>query len=363
MPTARTYFRDVRILKSDALSGPTTVVVEQDRIVHVGDTIATQGTDVMITGGVLLPGLIDAHVHLLGPDDLQALSRHGVTTCLDMGSWPASKVAALRALEGTCDVRSAGALAVPPGSFQTHIPGFPADAIVAGPDDAALYVERRATEGSDYVKVFLAPPGSPGAMDQATATALAAAAREHGLLSIAHASTVATYAMALDAEFDVLTHAPLDAPLPQPLAERMASEGRIAVPTLTMMRATATTGIRPGLDYEHARTSVAIMHRAGVPLLAGTDANSAPGAPASVSHGSSLADELDLLVDAGLSPWEVLQAATSLPAAHFGLPDRGVIGPDQRADLLLLQADPLDDISALRGGRRVWAAGLEVPTS
>jgi imidazolonepropionase-like amidohydrolase len=101
------------------------------------------------------------------------------------------------------------------------------------------------------------------------------------------------------------------------------------------------------------------MYRAGIPVLAGTDANSAPGAPAQVPHGSSMHRELELLVDAGLSTVDALRAATVLPAKYFGLDDRGAIAPGRRADLLLVDGDPLAGITATRNVQGVWCGGVE----
>jgi imidazolonepropionase-like amidohydrolase len=113
------------------------------------------------------------------------------------------------------------------------------------------------------------------------------------------------------------------------------------------------------LDFENARKTVAALHLAGVPVLAGTDSNMSPGVPANLAHGISLHEELELLVSCGLSTTEALRAATSLPAQYFGLHDRGVIQPGYRADLILVQDDPTEDIKATRSLQRVWIAGHE----
>src|SRR6201999_2434621 len=89
------------------------------------------------------------------------------------------------------------------------------------------------------------------------------------------------------------------------------------------------------LDFSNALASVTALHKAGVPILAGTDAPN-PG----TAHGVSIHRELELLVRAGLSPIETLRAATALPAHSFRLPDRGRIAPGLRADLLLVGGDP-----------------------
>jgi imidazolonepropionase-like amidohydrolase len=166
------------------------------------------------------------------------------------------------------------------------------------------------------------------------------------------------------AGLDILTHVPLDRPIESAQADRLAAAGAVVVPTLTMMKG-IVEHLPPlpagrGPNYEAARVSVHALHAAGVPILAGTDANETPAAPASPPFGSSLHDELELLVDAGLTPVEALRAATSVAAEHFGLDDRGTITPGQRADLVLLDADPTADIRATRAIRGVWIAGERV---
>jgi imidazolonepropionase-like amidohydrolase len=101
--------------------------------------------------------------------------------------------------------------------------------------------------------------------------------------------------------------------------------------------------------------SVARLHAAGVPILAGTDAPN-PG----TAHGPSLHGELELLVRAGLTPVEALRAATSTPARVFRLGDRGRIAPGMRADLVLVDGDPTSDVTATRRITRIWKNGFPV---
>ena len=309
------------------------------------------------SGAVLLPGLIDAHIHLHGRDTLERLSSWGVTTGLDMATWSVETLTSLRGVEGLTDIRSPGLPAIGPGGPHAHIPGMPAEAIQEDPDRAAAFVAARVGEGADYIKIVVEAPGG-GGPTQPVLDALVAAAHDHHKLVVAHAASVGAFRMALDAGADMLTHAPVDQTLDPAEVSRIADSRVVAIPTLTMMEGTAAS--RPAASYDAARDTVTALHDAGVVILAGTDANAAPGVPFQVPHGESLHHELVLLVDAGLTPSEVLRAATSLPAQHFGLTDRGRVDPGLRADLVLIDGDPTTDIRTTRNLRRVWCAGVEV---
>jgi imidazolonepropionase-like amidohydrolase len=352
---------NVRVFDGRELRGPTTVVIEGGFVGSdsAGARIADAGD------ATLLPGLIDAHVHLLNEEHLQQLADFGVTTALDMGAWPPSMVDSLRRRTGMADIRSAGIPATIAGSAHSQLPGYPAGEMVDGPTGAARFVTDRIAEGADYIKLIADIPG----LDQKTLDALVATSHEYGKLTVAHAVSTAAVEMALHAGVDMLTHVPLDRRLTESTAARVLAQKCVSIPTLTMMKgiadrsdaaaASQPKGAAAGPNYEAALGSVAELHRAGVPILAGTDANAGPGIPFSPRHGESLHEELELLIDAGLSSVEALRAATVLPAQHFGLHDRGVIEPGRRADLVLIDGDPIADIRATRQIRRVWCAGVE----
>ena len=142
---------------------------------------------------MLLPGLIDAHVHLQGPETLRQLAEHGVTTGLDMASWPADFVDALRGTTGAADIRSAGTPGIGPAGPHNHIPGMPAEAVLHDPAEARRFVRARVAEGSDYIKIVLEAPGD-GGPDRDSALALVEAAHEQGEQVVAHASTPGAWA-------------------------------------------------------------------------------------------------------------------------------------------------------------------------
>jgi imidazolonepropionase-like amidohydrolase len=105
--------------------------------------------------------------------------------------------------------------------------------------------------------------------------------------------------------------------------------------------------------YEFGIRQTGIAHQAGVSILAGSDAPDSFAFP-----GTGLHDELEHLVQAGLSPLDSLRAATLAPARFLGLVDKaGAIRAGARADIVLLKANPLADISAVRDVDAVVLAG------
>ena len=332
----------VKVFDGNALSEERTVVIEN------GVISAATTADKTVDGqhGTLLPGFIDSHVHLLNVAELEQGTQWGCTTMLDMGS-PAMKLTdSLRHRQGLADIRGPGNSASAPGGIQTTRMGMPASSAVTGPGDAARFVAERVSEKADYIKVIGEDPQRMGtaALNVATIAALVEASHQAGLKVIAHVTTLVALINAADAGVDILTHAPLDAEVDDNLARSLATRGIVSVPTLTMMRAVASLAGRlpthGAISYTHARATVSTLYRAGITILAGTDANQAPASPSPIQHGVALHDELGLLVEAGLTPVEALRSATVVPAEIFGFTDRGVIEAGRRADLLLIEGDP-----------------------
>lgn len=115
------------------------------------------------------------------------------------------------------------------------------------------------------------------------------------------------------------------------------------------------TGVQALNRYpEFTRKVTAALHRAGVPLVAGTDALGLP----LITPGSSLHRELALLHEAGLTPYEALHAATVAPAAFLRKTEEfGTIAVGRRADLLLVDRNPLQDLASLRQPLAVMVRG------
>lgn len=384
---------NVRIFDGTSMIRKGTVVVTDGRIAAVGpDAKAPAGAEVIDgSGATLLPGFIDSHTHAFG-DALQRALVFGVTTELDM--FTSHQFAqAMRAEQskdgapGRADLRSAGTLATAPGGHGTQF-GMPIPTLTK-PEEAQSWVDARIAEGSDYIKIVsedgkaynLQLPG----LDQSIITAVIEAARKRGKLAVVHVSTQDRAKAAIESGAGGLVHIFADR-APEPgFASLVAGKKAFVVPTLTVVESTAAFAsgksltedarlapyLRPdevtnlGRSFpsrpnsptrrENALETVRQLKAAGVPILAGSDAPN-PG----TAHGASIHREMELLVSAGLSPIEALAAATSVPAQAFGLADRGRIAPGLRADLVLVQGDPGQDVIATRNILRIWKGGHPV---
>lgn len=397
---------NVLLFDGEHVTENASVTVDGGRITAVGNAGSGADTDEVIDGEVidgagrtLLPGLIDAHTHVFGSIGNLALAlAYGVTTELDMFSFPPELTGMLAAIaaenDSLADLRTAGSLVCPPG-------GHPAATMsdlptLAGPQGAAAFVAARQAEGSHFIKIMLDDGHHRGVslpmLDVQTAAAVADAARAAGLLSVAHIGDLDSVRQVLEAGIDAFTHVPLEAAMPAELVDAVVAGGVVVIPTLAMMQASsdpaagraygedpriaaflpdeAAAAIRSGEEglavtvasdtheFAHALASTRALHEAGVTILAGTDANNAPGRACPIVHGAAMHRELELLVDSGLTPVEALVAATSGPAAYFGLHDRGRIAPGLRADLLLVDGDATRDITATRSICQVWRRGV-----
>jgi hypothetical protein len=286
---------------------------------------------------------------------------------------------------GEADVFSAGTLVTAPGGHGTEFP-VPIPTLENG-GDAQAFVDARIAEGSHFIKVVMEDGYGDhhfNSLDRATVKAVIAAAHKRGKLAVVHISTLENARAALEAGADGLAHLFVAAKISQADADALAqlaqAKGAFVVPTFSVLESIA--GVKPRdllddpqvaglLDREERgalqtgygpaprpailaapKMVTAAMRRAGVPLLAGTDAGNA-----GTQYGASLHHELAALVDAGLSPREALVAATSAPAKAFRLGRRGQIAKGYKADLVLVEGNPLQDIAATRRIVEVWKDG------
>ena len=383
-------FRGVDVFDGSRMLRRTTVIVRDGMIRAVGPDVAIPPSARVVDGKgkTLLPGLFDAHTHLgvrIAEAFLRDALTFGVTTELEMGGSEASlglrkKIASGETVDGA-DLRTAGIVVTVPKGHPTQMDG-PAIPTLAPGDDVQAFVDARIAEGADYIKIVY-DHAFPTLTKQQLEDVVAAAHRRNKLV-VAHILTQRDARDAIAAGADGLVHVFADSPPEADFAEFAARHHVFVVPTLaviesatgasdkswwqnapnvvsyitpSMRRAldmTMPPGIGAKLKLAHAQAAVGALRRAGVPVLAGTDAPS-PG----LAHGLSLHRELELLVLSGLTPSEALASATSEPARAFGFHDRGRIAEGLRADLLLVNGDPTVDIRATRDIVGVWKLGVQ----
>jgi imidazolonepropionase-like amidohydrolase len=381
---------NVRVFDGIRVIPSATVVVENRTIRSVGRESHGAYTRIDGSGQTLFPGLIDGHGHIGGNrDSLRDAARFGVTTVIDLFDRP-QRMQTLRRLvraEPSCteaDYFSAGAGATVKGGHASFADDQPT---ISGPAEAAAFVDARVAEGSDYIKIIVErgfPPKPLPTLDAATVKALIDAAHRHGKLAIVHATWPDDVRMVVDSGADGLAHLwvssrgrPGD---DEELVRRIKARDVFVVPTLTMVEALTngdgsaslladarlapylSTRARENLKPTRAGSltdpmgryydNVRALHRAGVRIVAGTDAPNR-----GVEHGISLHRELELLVEAGIPPLDALKAATSVAASAYRLKGHGRIVPGAQADMILVKGDPTTDILATRNIVSVWKCG------
>jgi imidazolonepropionase-like amidohydrolase len=385
-----TLVQDVRVFDGKSAHEHRSVLV-RDGVIADADFRGKAPAGARVVDGkdrTLLPGLIDAHVHTWQHFELPLV--FGVTTQVDMFTGVPvmqriSKAMAEGRNQGEADVFSAGTLVTAPGGHGTEFPvKIPT---LENGGDAQAFVDARIAEGSHFIKIVMEDGYGDhhfNSLDIATVKAVIDAAHKRGKLAVVHISTLKDARAALEAGADGLAHLFVAAKITQEDADALAklaqAKGAFVVPTFSVLESVA--GVKPRdllddsqvaslLDREERgalqtgygpaprpailaapKMVTNAMRRAGVPVLAGTDAGNA-----GTQYGASLHHEMAALVDAGLTPREALVAATSAPAKAFRLGQRGQIAKGYKADLVLVEGNPLQDIAATRRIVEVWKDG------
>lgn len=349
---------NVRVFDGEKVLPPSTVVID-GHLIGADPAGATQHMDA--ENAVLLPGFIDSHTHPGSVTDLESLTKYGVTTAYQLACFTPQQCPSLQGYDGLVDMFYASAPAAAPGSQHGQMvlnQTGNADLLVRGVNDTARWIEEQVSWEPDFFKIIIQTPG----LSQDTLNSLVSKAHTAGRKAISHAADFASHRQAILSSTDQIHHTPLDVAIDESLAQDALARGQIVVPTLSVMKAFSELELRPGRigNYTAARESVRIYNDMGVPILAGTDANNEIAAV--IPFGESMHSELQLLVEAGMSNLDALRAATFLPALYWGLEDRGVVEPGKRADLILVDGDPLLDIKVTRNIKKVWVGGREFST-
>lgn len=353
MPQAQKHvIKNVNVFDGVQMASFKRVVISGGMIVPDEDTDGATTEDG--NGAYLVPGFFDAHAHVYGEAAITAMRDYGVTTALDMGTFPYQEnIASLRSMseKGYTAVYGSGAAATSNGSSLSHIPHFPSSSYVTCPTEAVAFVNARVKEGVDYIKIFINETAPP---DKNSQIVIVGSAKSAGLRVVSHATSDFAYSEAVNANGKFITHAPKEKVLTSRNIKRMLSNEQVSIPTLIKMKILLDAQNQPQ-NYTNSKGSVKAMYDANVPILVGTDCDDERPF---VKYEGSLQAEMQLLVAAGMTEIDVLKGATSLPAKYFNLTDRGVIAVGKRADMVLLDGNPLSNISKTGEIVKVWINGI-----
>lgn len=405
-----------------------------DQIAAAGSITAPANASIIqAQGQTLLPGLIDMHAHInipTGPPwefafpdpeaNLRAYLYAGVTTVFDPGD---SSDDAYQRRAATADGSLLGPRIYTAGRIVTHPHGHPRTRIqelapwwirwyleprigspVANETEAQAVVNERADAGADAIKIVIDQiPLDAASLNTELSSAIVKQAAQRGLRTVAHIGTTDDALAAADAGVAMWIHGVYKERIPDELISKLVAYNIPMIPTSEVFDRYGRTTLGPikptkleretvpnsvltsfyplpddfdpgpfrswgelmATTIDVRRDNVTRLHQAGMLIFAGSDAQSG------VFPGASLHRELNTLVGAGMSPAEVIRAATSDPAKYLTQtqsPEFGVMRIGAQADLLLVDGDPTQDIRQLAeirevitGGRRIKRQALTNP--
>ncbi len=361
-------------LNEERVLSSQTVIVRDGVIVELGDSstvsVPAEAQVVYACGQYLLPGLIDMHAHL-EQADLPRYLANGVTTVRNM--WGTAQIRDL--IQRINNGSLAGPTVYSAGTGLDGSTAFTSNPIIVeNPAQADAIVASQVSAGWDFIKVHQE-------LKLSAYQAILAAARRYNIRVVGHVPTRVPIEEALMTGHISVEHltgydvalnragnfwgprawANIDETKIPALVAKTVETGAWNCPTLNAFDLVAPLfGATPSerlLIVQHRRQMVRALHEAGAKLLAGTDAGTNVTAA-----GTGLHDELAELVTAGLPPYAALRTATINAAEFLGKADQiGSIAVGKRADLVLLAANPLENIRALATIKAVMLRGQLSP--
>ena len=384
------------------------IFIEGNRITQVvqQEEIPPGATVIDASQQVVMPGLIDTHVHPgdranAGPSPeyrasviqhLKQALAFGVTTIFSLGLDPDSNFA-LRDESWGDDFDGSRMLTA--GTGFTAVGGHPTQLGTDLPnqiDDPALArqrVQELAAQGVDGLKIWVAPIAGLPVIKAEVSRAIIEEGHKHNLRVFAHLNTAEDTQTLVEAQLDGVTHIAGDS-YEEETIELMRRQGTIVAPMLVQKKkglvfsedrelfedpfvrrvlgqevdelkeALAQTSPealeRMAQSYQQAKENFVRLKNAGVRLAVGTDSNTSFAPVGLITH-----KEVETLVEAGLSPMEALVAGTRGSAEWAGVSDRlGTIEAGKLADMLILEENPLVDIRNTRKIVKVILGGRVV---
>jgi imidazolonepropionase-like amidohydrolase len=383
-----------------------TVVITGDRITALGaDVKVPKGAEVIdAKGKTLLPGFFDVHTHLnasagpLSADWQKSTAAYlicGVTT-IDEFSANREMYAPLRKLmaEGTVaapHINFATRISTPGGHGAESGMGEFTTVEVSTPVAAHEAMKQVLAYKPDVIKIFTdgwryGKIPNLSSMNVQTVRAIVEDAHRAGIKVLTHTLTVEGAKVAAGGGVDIIAHSIQDAPIDQELLNIMKTNGTSYAPTMAVYEANKPAPTTPlmlsvleheqgievtravaakqpmGLDdpamkrWNQLQENLRTLYSAGIPVALGTD-NGMPSTP----HGWGSLREMELMVGAGLTPSQALQAGTRVSATALGVSkERGTIEVGKLADLVLIDGRPDETIADVEKTDIVWLAGKPI---
>jgi len=357
------------------------IVIKGERIISIGKQAAPRGTKKIDARGMtVMPGLIDMHTHLLAgissrgedptrqflkdkvPKNLEKFLSHGVTTIKSTAD-PVDMALSVREQLKTGKLKGPRLLVVGPAFTSTG--GHPAVSICKGNewcrkqlcvevDDSAsaLKIVRSLVEKKvDAIKIVY-DGGKPGRtkLPKKVMKAIIDEGHRHNLRITVHTGTEQDATDAVKAGADGLEHGvSLGNVKGKSLGNLMEKRGTFYVPTLSVWNRGGPKRVAS------PKANLQALHKQGVKIALGTDTFG------SMEPGVTTVKELELMIDSGLSNEDVIKATTQNAAEHLGLAkDLGTVEVGKIADLIIVDGDPLKDISTLHKIKTVVQSGRVV---
>jgi imidazolonepropionase-like amidohydrolase len=382
-------FTDLRLIDGTGKTGlilNAVIVVRNGRIVAAGPTSRTnipRGAErISLRRKIVIPGLINAHGHVNTPDDLRTYAAYGVTTVVSLGG-ENEAVFAARAAQNVPSLDRARVYVAGPVLAP------------ASPVEARVQVANVADQRVDWVKIRVDDNlGTTEKMTPEVYRAVIDEAHKRGLRIAAHLYYLEDAKALLEAGVDFIAHSVRDQKVDAEFVSALKASGRCYTPTL--MREVSTYVYESTPDFfsdplfrkyanpvwvaagrdparqQATRTNLAAqtykaqlpfavmnlerLAEEGIPIAMGTDTG-----PTGRFQGYFELMELEMMVKAGMPANEVIRSATGGAARCMGLQaELGTLEPGKWADFVVLDANPLADISNVRKISSVWIAGNRV---
>jgi len=355
--------KDVKLFDGTSITENATVSVKNGLIfrIETGDTADHYSSKYVVDGShkTLVPGLINAHCHINKTEDLKESARAGILTVIELLQIYEDSIPKFRALSKLKDY---------PYYFTSGIGADMPDAVIKtyiqrlnpyaprNKEEISQFMKDRLDHKVDFIKIFQ-DSRLPEKFSDTLFNLLISETHKNKLLAVVHSETLQDATYAFDHGADILAHGWVDRPISEKQLLDWQSRKFFVIPTL-LVHCNVKKQFNPKsytLSYEAMIAEIGRLHRSGIPILAGSDA------PADeLNFGTDFYKELELYVQAGLTPLEALQAATKNPAQAFRLKDKGSIKQGGSADFVLVNGDPLADISQLKRIESVWKKGDKI---